>query len=698
MSEIEIQVQAQEFIYRQTLRKEKPKAGRHALEEVGRSLNAIAQRRRQYFLDYKECNTIKCVRHWYAWETKRNLETNTNEARTENAATRGVKMFLHRVEFYGTLLTRFIEYVLHPLKTKFSTSGKENPEFEAVKEKMQQLKTKCESLLSDGSVINLDNVNHSDAEKRFPVISVIPRVHELLSKMVMTSFQWRLHARYEQQFEEIAQKRALAESEGDLNDKRSLLRNFDHGIRKTQRSHESLEEEIAERQQALSTSNFAQVYEQCIDQIERVQGALEQCKSTIQSNDSTIKAVQETFGKYKIIGPKRKHKLESSIVKRTKKVEELAKIQAELERLEEHKAKLDEEEVSWMRGGYENAVNVINTLKEQSQTLVDNLKELEQQKDDLKSSYEQSVEEITTIRMETEGAYPMLQPKGVALVIHNDWATKSEKANKLVHDKVDKNFAKSLNVLLVQCGYYVIQRKDLTTGEIQHHMIGLSDQYHGYQGDHSSLLAVIVAQSNERGQILDDNDKALSAKDLLDHFSQSRCPALIGKPKVFLLFLRVSVRDPVLPRVNQLKVVESRKKQSSASLDAPTYFEPEALNTESDFLVVRVMYEDDFDQDGKPTFGGGKTTQSEDIPWFISSFVTKMSEQAGDKDFLTILKNIKRHYMERVSLSVTSTLSESKASVASRATTTFKPSDSNGHVNMFIDSSLKKPLYLMPGL
>ncbi|XP_076819820.1 uncharacterized protein LOC143465427 isoform X3 [Clavelina lepadiformis] len=607
-------------------------------------------------------------------------------------------MFLHRVEFYGTLLTRFIEYVLHPLKTKFSTSGNENPEFEAVKEKMQQLKTKCESLLSDGSVIILDNVNHSDAEKRFPVISVLPRVHELLSKMVMTSFQWRLHARYEQQFEEIAQKRALAESEGDLNDKRSLLRNFDHGIRKTQRSHESLEEEIAERQQALSTSNFAQVYEQCIDQIERVQGALEQCKSTIQSNDSTIKAVQETFGKYKIIGPKRKHKLESSIVKRTKKVEELAKIQAELERLEEHKAKLDEEEVSWMRGGYENAVNVINTLKEQSQTLVDNLKELEQQKDDLKSSYEQSVEEITTIRMETEGAYPMLQPKGVALVIHNDWATKSEKANKLVHDKVDKNFAKSLNVLLVQCGYYVIQRKDLTTGEIQHHMIGLSDQYHGYQSDHSSLLAVIVAQSNERSQILDDIGKALSAKDLLDHFSQSRCPALIGKPKVFLLFLRVSVRDPVLPRVNQLKVVETRKKQSSASLDAPTYFEPETLNTESDFLVVRVMYEDDFDQDGKPTFGGGKTTQSEDIPWFVSSFVTKMSEQAGDKDFLTILKNIKRHYMERVSLSVTSTLSESKASVASRATTTFKPSDSNGHVNMFIDSSLKKPLYLMPGL
>ena len=80
---------------------------------------------------------LKCIDHVFL---QRNLETNANEARTENAATRGVKMFLHRVEFYGTLLTRFIEYVLHPLKTKFSTSGNENPEFEAVKEKMQQLK------------------------------------------------------------------------------------------------------------------------------------------------------------------------------------------------------------------------------------------------------------------------------------------------------------------------------------------------------------------------------------------------------------------------------------------------------------------------------------------------------------------------------------------------------------------------------
>jgi len=70
MGTIDIRLQAQEFIYRQTLQREKTKSGRHALEEVGRSLNAIAQRRRQYFLEYKNCNSIRCVRQWYAWETK----------------------------------------------------------------------------------------------------------------------------------------------------------------------------------------------------------------------------------------------------------------------------------------------------------------------------------------------------------------------------------------------------------------------------------------------------------------------------------------------------------------------------------------------------------------------------------------------------------------------------------------------------
>lgn len=77
MSAVELQIQAQEHVFKQTLAKEKPKVGRHVLDEIGRSLNAIAQRRRQYFLDYKNCNSIRSVRQWHAWESKVSLNSIT---------------------------------------------------------------------------------------------------------------------------------------------------------------------------------------------------------------------------------------------------------------------------------------------------------------------------------------------------------------------------------------------------------------------------------------------------------------------------------------------------------------------------------------------------------------------------------------------------------------------------------------------
>ena len=71
---------------------------------------------------------------------QRNLETNTAESRADNAATKGLKMFLHRVEFYSTLLLRFDEYILQPLKKHFETSERANPELEEIKQKMNQFK------------------------------------------------------------------------------------------------------------------------------------------------------------------------------------------------------------------------------------------------------------------------------------------------------------------------------------------------------------------------------------------------------------------------------------------------------------------------------------------------------------------------------------------------------------------------------
>lgn len=69
-SELDLRLQAQEHMYRQTLIRERNKVSLHSLEEVGRSITAISQRRRQYFLDYKTCDSIRQIRQWLSWETK----------------------------------------------------------------------------------------------------------------------------------------------------------------------------------------------------------------------------------------------------------------------------------------------------------------------------------------------------------------------------------------------------------------------------------------------------------------------------------------------------------------------------------------------------------------------------------------------------------------------------------------------------
>ena len=56
--------------------------------------------------------------------------------------------------------------------------------------------------------------------------------------------------------------------------------------------------------------------------------------------------------------------------------------------------KFDEDEMSWLRGGYESAVSEVEALKDQSQLLRNNLAVLEKQKSDLKESYDLAIEQV----------------------------------------------------------------------------------------------------------------------------------------------------------------------------------------------------------------------------------------------------------------------------------------------------------------
>ena len=65
---------------------------------------------------------------------------NASETGADNAAIRGIKVFLHRVSFYTTLLVRFDDYILQPLLKHFSTNDGSNSDLEEIKQQMNHLK------------------------------------------------------------------------------------------------------------------------------------------------------------------------------------------------------------------------------------------------------------------------------------------------------------------------------------------------------------------------------------------------------------------------------------------------------------------------------------------------------------------------------------------------------------------------------
>ena len=291
----------------------------------------------------------------------------------------------------------------------------------------------------------------------------------------------------------------------------------------------------------------------------------------------------------------------------------------------------------------------------------------------------------------------MTQPKGVAMVIHNDWGNKTTKGSseRPTTDR-KKDVGKVLGALFMQFGYYVIHRLNLTSSEIRQHMVGLSDQYHGYQGNHNSLLVAIISQANSKGQIVDHKGDTVSVNEMLQHFVHSRCPALIERPKIFLLLLKVTVKNQVLQDYDDAKTCLSKRQNlSSVEAEEPVYFDPESMSVEEDCLVVRVMYEDENIFTDNPTFGGIGNGPDDDIPWFAAIFIKLLADQAGTKDFLTIVKNMKREFQDHISTArsiATATTSSTGSFMVSKL-----PKDS-GHVNVFVDESLKKKLYMMPGL
>ena len=301
----------------------------------------------------------------------------------------------------------------------------------------------------------------------------------------------------------------------------------------------------------------------------------------------------------------------------------------------------------------------------------------------------------------TEGigddCYEMFQPKGVAVVIHNDVSFRpqlnpggkiSRTSQTSASSKTDESgvYEKVMKSFCLQLGYYIISRSHLTGPELKRHMIGLSNQYHDYNGRHNSLLVVVSAQSNERGRIVtNDERKSMPISKLLENFKSNHCTSLLDKPKVFIFLMRVTVRDPVLPSLGS----RTRKVTLQENEEDEKFFHPDALDLEDDFLVVRLMSENMEHAEGGPTFGGVSINTETTVPDFANTLLETLSEKCAVNDIENILKNVKTEIEEEYN------------------TPRFSPSfdtdfgfknNQNSHVKMFIDSTLRKKMYFLPGL
>lgn len=303
----------------------------------------------------------------------------------------------------------------------------------------------------------------------------------------------------------------------------------------------------------------------------------------------------------------------------------------------------------------------------------------------------------------------MAQPKGVAMIVSNDvpepvipktntieQTTPLPRTSPRVTPSVPQTPTRiptavnCLNVLLAQLGFYVIQRHQLPNEALRHNLAGLSDQYHGFASNLNSLLVVVLAKSDEWGRPVgaDGSRVPMSINEYLKHFTHSRCPSLMGKPKIFLYLLRVTEHEPRLPVVG----LESKRNKKNSSSTSPNlslstdYFQPEPLNVSEfgdDILVVRVMHQNDGGAEAVPTFGGTTGPNVDKLDWHVKIILGSLVEQAGYKDVLSILAYIKE---------------ELALHAKSAKTSSNKSGDNEEITEIFLDHSLKKKLYIVPGI
>ena len=229
-------------------------------------------------------------------------------------------------------------------------------------------------------------------------------------------------------------------------------------------------------------------------------------------------------------------------------------------------------------------------------------------------------------------AYPMnSNPRGICVIINNENFTnmKARAGSYWDADALEKLFKTHL-------GFHIERFQDLTSKQIKQLMENIRDY------DHSQLscLVVCVLTHGVNGEIYGTDGVLVAVEDLSHTFTGSKCPTLLGKPKIFLLQACRGGKFDHGVKYEQTddgeeKVIVDEKLVLGEEDETDGGGYSQALPDEADFLLAYAT-----------TPGFVSWRNSAFGTWFIKAFTDTMYEKAHEDHIMDILTEVNRKVAE----------------------------------------------------
>ncbi|CAH0760071.1 unnamed protein product [Diatraea saccharalis] len=183
---------------------------------------------------------------------------------------------------------------------------------------------------------------------------------------------------------------------------------------------------------------------------------------------------------------------------------------------------------------------------------------------------------------------------------------------------IDKD-EKELTMTFSEFGFEIKVEKDLTKVDLMKKL----KEYSGQDFTEYGCVAVAILTYGEKHGLIWAKDELYNELELIKYFKNDRNPALITKPKIFIIQAGVG-------QIEETKgVIKFRSALGSVRKDFDEDIEPYTLPVESDLIIFHNSY-------------SGKQSTDRKGSWFIETLCSTINQMAAEHDLLAIFTKVKR--------------------------------------------------------